>query len=138
MKNIIYLVLLISLSFCQNPQSEETTSVESLEDSLEKSLEQGKEASEKARKILEENTEASESSFRINTFQDENGWGYDIIREGKILIHQPHRPGLPGREGFDSEEKARKTAELVRHKLENNIMPPSVTTAELDSIGVLN
>lgn len=138
MKKTIYLVLLISLSFCQNPKNEASSSLETLEDSLEESLAKEKEASEKAREILEENVEASESSFRINTFQDENGWGYDIIREGKILIHQPHRPGLPGRNGFDSEEKARKTAELVRHKLENNMMPPSVNTAELDSIGVLN
>lgn len=64
------------------------------------------------------------------------GWGYDIYVNGKKMIHQPHIPAVPGRQVFTSEEEAGKVASLVSFKILNNIMPPSVTTSELDSLSI--
>lgn len=66
------------------------------------------------------------------------GWGYNILVDGKIYVHQPNIPAIMGNSGFGSEEKAQKAGEFVVSKIKNNILPPSVTPEELDSLGVLN
>jgi Domain of unknown function (DUF4907) len=66
------------------------------------------------------------------------GWGYDIMVDGKIYIHQPNIPAIMGNSGFSSEEKAIAAGEFVISKIKNNILPPSVTPEELDSLGVLD
>ncbi|MDI6741807.1 MAG: DUF4907 domain-containing protein [Smithella sp.] len=66
-----------------------------------------------------------------------NTFGYNIVVDGKILVHQPHIPALPGNEGFSSREKARKVAEFVTKKIRRNEMPPSVTLDDLNKMGVL-
>jgi hypothetical protein len=65
------------------------------------------------------------------------GFGYDIYRNDAVYIHQPNIPAVPGNNGFSTVEDARKTASLMIYKIENNIMPPSISTQELDSLGVL-
>jgi len=69
---------------------------------------------------------------------ENNTFGYDIYVYGAVLIHQPSRPGLPGNEGFATEEDAMKVAELVMKKIRNNEMPPTVTVEELRALGVLH
>lgn len=66
-----------------------------------------------------------------------NTFGYQIIVNGKTLVHQPHIPAVSGNEGFPSAEKARKVAEFVVKKIETNEMPPTVTTSDLKKMGVL-
>jgi hypothetical protein len=66
-----------------------------------------------------------------------NTFGYDILISGKPLVHQPHIPGLPGNEGFTTKERAKKVAEFVVSKIRRNEMPPTVTVADLDGMGVL-
>lgn len=73
----------------------------------------------------------------VRTFQDKEGWGYDIYMNGKLYIHQPHIPAVSGNKAFNNEADAQKAGELVVYKINNNIMPPSVSIEELDSIGVL-
>lgn len=65
-----------------------------------------------------------------------NTFGYDILSDNKILIHQPSRPGLPGNSGFKKKQDAEKVATLVIYKLSHNIMPPTVEKKELDSLKV--
>lgn len=72
-----------------------------------------------------------------NSKTGNKGFGYDIKIDGKMNIHQPNIPGLPGNDGFTTEDKAKKTGEFVAYKIRNNIMPPSVSEKELDSLGVL-
>jgi hypothetical protein len=43
----------------------------------------------------------------------ENTWGYDILMDGKLFIHQPFAPGVSGNQGFSTKEKASSAAELV-------------------------
>ena len=62
---------------------------------------------------------------------------YDVLADGKILIHQPSKPGLPGNEGFKTKADAEKVAQLIITKIKKGEMPPSVTTDELKKINVL-
>lgn len=92
----------------------------------------------------EETTTVSETplgppnqEFSYETIQNENGWGYNILLDGKLFIRQPNIPSIPGNKGFADEEKAKKVAEFITHKIQNGIMPPSTNKQELDSLGVL-
>ncbi|MDQ3052225.1 MAG: DUF4907 domain-containing protein [Bacteroidota bacterium] len=78
--------------------------------------------------------------FKIDSIDHNgtHGWGYDIMINGEIHIHQPHIPAVMGNNGFSSEEKAQIAGEFVIKKIKNNILPPRVSPEELDSLGVLN
>ena len=66
-----------------------------------------------------------------------NTYCYDVLASGKILIHQPSKPGLPGNEGFKTKAAAAKVANLIISKIKKGEMPPSVTTEELKKLNVL-
>ena len=66
-----------------------------------------------------------------------NTFCYDVLADGKILIHQPSKPGLPGNEGFKTKAAAEKVANLIITKIKKGEMPPSVTTDELKKLNVL-
>jgi len=53
-------------------------------------------------------------------------WGYDILVDNKLTIHQPSVPGQPGNEGFKTREGAKKVARLVIKKMKKGEMPPSI------------
>jgi len=79
-----------------------------------------------------------QSDIQVKTFQvDDKGWGYDIYMKNKLYIHQPHIPAVSGNNAFKNQADAEKTGNLVVNKIRNNIMPPSVTVKELDSLKVL-
>ena len=63
-------------------------------------------------------------------------YGYVIMANGRPLILQPHVPGRPGTRGFATAAQARQVAQLVAGKLRRGQMPPSITAAELDSLGL--
>lgn len=65
------------------------------------------------------------------------GYGYDIYIFDALYVHQPNVPAINGNRGFKTKEQAQKTGGLVAYKIKNNIMPPSVSIQELDSLGVL-
>ena len=77
--------------------------------------------------------------YKNDTVKNSNlhGYGYDIYIFKSLNVHQPHIPAINGNRGFDTEVQAHKAAEFIVYKIRNNIMPPSVTPAELDSLGVL-
>lgn len=66
-----------------------------------------------------------------------HGYGYNIIIDGKLYVHQPHIPAVSGNNGFSTIANAEKAAALIVYKIKNNVMPPSVTSNELDSVGAL-
>jgi hypothetical protein len=79
--------------------------------------------------------------LEVKTYQNDStlkGWGYDIYADGALYIHQPHIPAVPGNKGFQSVQKAKTAGNFAVYKIRNNIMPPSVSVKELDSLGVLN
>ena len=66
-----------------------------------------------------------------------NTWGYDILVDNRIKIHQPSIPGLPGNEGFKTRENAQKVARLVINKIKKGELPPAVTREEMKKLNVL-
>lgn len=74
------------------------------------------------------------SNIEIKTFEESMGWGYDILIDGEIYVHQPNIPALPGENGFETEVHARAVAELMVSKIRNNILPPSVSVEEVNAI----
>ncbi|MDN5202382.1 DUF4907 domain-containing protein [Fulvivirgaceae bacterium BMA10] len=75
---------------------------------------------------------------QVKTYVTDNGWGYRIEVNGQTYISQPHIPTITIKRGFSSKEKALKVGEFVAAKIRNNIIPPSVTKQELDSLEVLD
>jgi hypothetical protein len=61
-------------------------------------------------------------------------WGYDILVDKKMKIHQPSIPGLPGNDGFKTKEKAEKVAKLVIDKMKKGEMPPTITVEEMKEL----
>ena len=64
-------------------------------------------------------------------------FGYDILVQGKQLIHQPNIPAMPGNEGFKTKKSAQKVAEFVVKKIRKNEMPPTVSVEDLKKMDVL-
>lgn len=80
---------------------------------------------------------ATAKSYHYKIFKSADGtYGYDIFAGPKKLIHQATVPGQPGNKGFALESSAAKVATLVMSKLQQNIFPPAVSTAELKQLGV--
>ncbi len=76
-------------------------------------------------------------SYHYKVFTNADGsYGYDIYTSSKKFIHQPIIPGQAGNKGFARENDAAKVAGLVISKLQQNIFPPAVSTAELKQLGV--
>ena len=66
----------------------------------------------------------------------ENTFGYDILDHNQLMIHQPSIPGLAGNKGFAKKAAAEKVARLVIDKISHNIMPPTITQKEMDSLHI--
>jgi hypothetical protein len=84
-----------------------------------------------------------EKSPAVNTkylskiiYNDSIGYGYDIFANDKMYIHQPHIPGISGNRGFKNGEDAQKVSELMIEKLNNNIIPPTITIEELNQLNI--
>ncbi len=83
-------------------------------------------------------TTAAKLSYTNSQFRNEDGtFGFDILKEGRIFIHQPIMPAVPGNIGFDTEADAQKVAHLMIRKLTAGIQPPTISLMELDSLGLL-
>lgn len=61
----------------------------------------------------------------INTFLVQNGryYGYEILIDGKVFIHQEQIPALKGIQYFQTEELAMKVGTAVKNKLDQNKHP---------------
>src|SRR5690606_40657579 len=47
-----------------------------------------------------------DEEYTIQTYRVENYWGYDILRNNQLFVHQPNIPAISGAKGFNSEEQA--------------------------------
>jgi hypothetical protein len=63
-------------------------------------------------------------------------FGYEIYADKKIMIKQNTIPGRQGNEGFATKKQAEIVAKIVTRKLQNGIMPPTITADELLKAGV--
>lgn len=76
------------------------------------------------------------SRFKVETIRGEHGWGYYIRQDTTLVIEQKVIPGVPGINGFVTEQEAAKTGALVKQKLDRGIFPPTISVHELDSLGI--
>ena len=79
------------------------------------------------------------NSYEIESkaIQSGSGWGYEVYVGKKVFITQRNIPAITGNKQFVSEEQAKKVADLVIIKLKKKQSPPSVSTKELDSLGIV-
>ncbi|MEO8067201.1 MAG: DUF4907 domain-containing protein [Flavobacteriales bacterium] len=82
-------------------------------------------------------TEHQSATLSYRIIDAPNGtFGYDILSDGKLLIHQTNVPGRPGNNGCPTGEQAKKLSALVMEKIQRGEMPPTVTTEELKNHGL--
>jgi len=79
----------------------------------------------------------NKSSEKIMTipFKTEKGWGYNIIIDDNIYIHQEYIPAVRGNMAFQSKEDAEKTGNLVIKKMRLGQFP-SIKINEIDSLKI--
>jgi hypothetical protein len=58
-----------------------------------------------------------------------NGWGYDILVNGELFIHQESVPAVTGNHPFPDKEKAKQAAQLVINKIKKG-QSPGITKEE--------
>jgi hypothetical protein len=82
------------------------------------------------------NKTASEYTFL--TVQNQNSeWGYQLFKDGQLMINQQNIPAIQGNKGFSSKNDAEKIATYILEKVKKGEFPPTISVEELDSLGVL-
>jgi hypothetical protein len=72
-------------------------------------------------------------SYELDLYKSKQGWGYDILRNNKIYIHQPYIPAVEGQVPFRDKQSARNTGRLVIKKIRKH-KSPAITKQELESL----
>ena len=76
------------------------------------------------------------TTWQVHCFRQANGWGYDILANNKIVIHQPVIPGVPGAVGFATQQEAQIIAGIVIEKIKSGEQP-TITRQQLQHSGIL-
>jgi Domain of unknown function (DUF4907) len=71
----------------------------------------------------------------LKAIQTPKGWGYDILTDGRIYIHQNIIPAVPGEHGFRTKEDALAVGQKVYERVMAGQMP-MVTIEEVKQLGV--
>ena len=152
MRNIIYkFILVTSLSLalvsCSHGVKESSTNSASEEQrkvspedrkGINELMEHEMHEQEEMKNNMPKESPYKNSKIDIATFKNSDGtYGYSVAIDGRTYINQPNIPPLPGIKGLNKADQAKITGEYVAHKIRNNIMPPSISVPELDSLGVL-
>jgi hypothetical protein len=70
-------------------------------------------------------------------FSGSNGWGYDILVNDTLFIHQESIPVIAGKRGFDKKEQAEQAAQLIINKMKRGQLP-TITTFEIEQLISIN
>ena len=76
-----------------------------------------------------------EGAITSKTFRVDNGFGYEITNNKKVLIKQNYIPAIQENKPFFSKEDANKVASLVINKLKNR-SSPTVSLRELTMLKI--
>jgi hypothetical protein len=69
------------------------------------------------------------------TYHTPLGWGYDVLVNDSLFIHQQQMPAVEGTRGFSTQQEAEKVAELVIARMKNKELP-TILLRDLDSLGI--
>lgn len=86
---------------------------------------------------ITEEIKTSSGSFSYTVIESDHGYGYQINKDGVMLINQKHIPSIPGVKGFETKEKATIAAKFILQQVEKGNFPPTVNRQILDSLKVL-
>ena len=73
--------------------------------------------------------------FSTRTFSQASGWGYDILVDGKLFIHQESIPAVAGSQGFSSRQLAENASNLLINKMKSG-RAPVINSFDLQAIGL--
>lgn len=141
MRYIPMILIATLLGACDSGKSEKKHRINSKKnDKIGSEL--GKSQSDSAAAVIsptsKRTVKANKSTYSYQIlFSPDLGWGYDILENNAVKIHQPHIPVIQGMKGFRSADDAAKVAEKVIEKLEKGLMPPSLTLEEMQQLSVL-
>lgn len=71
--------------------------------------------------------------YSVCVIRSGQGWGYNILKGRKIIIHQPYIPCFEGHITFEDKNAALRTGNLILEKLNNN-QSPRININELKPI----
>ncbi len=66
------------------------------------------------------------------------GWGYEIMTNGKLYIHQEFIPAVPGKKGFATKEQALLVGNKVIAKIKLKENPPTISIKDLADLGIVS
>jgi hypothetical protein len=75
--------------------------------------------------------------FSYKIFKTNNGYGYDILVNDTLQIHQDFVPVIAEKKGFSQPAQAEQAAKLVIQKLQSG-ENPAISRAELETICCAN
>jgi hypothetical protein len=73
--------------------------------------------------------------LELQAIQTPGGWGYDIMADKKLYIHQDIIPVWPGRHSFRTKEQALSIGQKVMDRI-NRRQLPDVTLQDLEEAGI--
>ena len=83
--------------------------------------------------------EHQQATLTFRVIDAPNGtFGYEILSNGALYIQQANIPGQPGQEGCGTREEAERLAAFVIEKIRAGISPPTVTSEELRTLGIID
>lgn len=80
----------------------------------------------------EDRNNVQSDSIQIKIFEINDGYGYEIFLHQEKVVYQPTVPVIEGNTNFPNQEFARETALLVSSKIRAGVIPPSISSEEME------
>jgi hypothetical protein len=74
-------------------------------------------------------------SLTYTTYHTPLGWGYDVLVNDTLFIHQQQMPAVEGLRGFATQQEAAAVAELIIYRIQNKQLP-TILLKDLDSLHI--
>ena len=74
-------------------------------------------------------------SLTYTTYHTPLGWGYDVLANDTLFIHQQQMPAVEGMRGFATQKEAASVAELIIYRMKNKQLP-TILLKDLDSLHI--
>ena len=128
----IWILTLLTLASCiEQPKTrQESSALDNRSVAIKKPDEKIADKKNKQQELVGENL-----SLKI-TNSEYTGFGFEILQGTRPLIIQPHIPAIQGIKGFKTKEQASIIGNYMIYKINNGIMPPSITVHDLDSLEI--